>query len=253
LAASSRRFPAAPADSFASILEAGKTANLFLNIPARNVSSEIHFKEAMLSAMVRTKFWIAFFGMCILTLAAASAQAQTDVALSIYGAFNGSTAGNYIQQSPSNSAGAMLELRHISHPLMGFDVTYSYNRDNQSYFSPVPCNPSCDPWVAVSANAHELTGDYVISFHVSNLRPFALGGVGLLLNEPASGQSNTTSSTKPVFVYGAGIDWGLLPHLGLRLQYRGNVYKAPDLTKVYTSTGAFTHSAEPMLGAYFRF
>jgi len=66
------------------------------------------------------------------------------------------------------------------------------------------------------------------------------------------GQSGTASNTKPMFVYGTGLDWGLLPHLGLRLQYRGNLYKAPDLTTVYTSTGAFTHTAEPMLGVYFR-
>lgn len=209
--------------------------------------------------MIKTKSLAAFLGLLSLIFVAASAQAQTDVALSIYGAFNGSTTGNGVQQSPSNSAGGMLELRHISHPLMGFDVTYSFNRDNQTYsatsFScPVvgPCSgpPSA---AAVSANAHELTGDYVVSVKIAKLRPFGLGGIGVLLNEPVSGQSNTQSSTKPVFVYGAGLDWGLIPHLGLRLQYRGNVYKAPDLTKVYTSTGAFTHSAEPMLGAYFRF
>jgi len=205
----------------------------------------------------KTSRWSAFFGLLCLALVASSAQAQTDVALSIYGAFNGSTNGHGVKQSPSNQAGGMLELRHISNPIIGYDVTYSYNRANQAYsLFPVPfsCPTSgCPSPAAVSANAHELTGDYVVSVHIANLRPFALGGVGLLFNQPAGGQSNTTSSTKPVFVYGAGLDWGLLPHIGLRLQYRGNLYKAPDLTKLYTSTGAFTHSAEPMLGAYFRF
>ena len=106
---------------------------------------------------------------------------------------------------------------------------------------------------AVSANAHEISGDWVASVHVANLRPFALAGVGLLLDVPSSGQSSTSTSTKPVFIYGAGLDWGLLPHLGLRFQYRGNLYKAPDLTRLYTSTNAFTHTAEPMIGAYLRF
>lgn len=207
----------------------------------------------MLTAMIRTKSLASFFLLLALIFAAASAHAQTDVALSVYGAFNGSTNGNGTQQSPSNSAGAMLELRHISHPLMGFDVSYSYNRDNQAYSETGCPGDACPTPAAVSANAHELTGDYVVSVKIANLRPFALGGLGVLLNEPVSGQSNTTSSTKPVFVYGAGLDWGLIPHLGLRLQYRGNVYKAADLTRAYTSTGAFTHSAEPMLGAYFRF
>jgi opacity protein-like surface antigen len=215
----------------------------------------------MINIEIRTKSktsrWSTFFGLLSLAFVAISAQAQTDVALSIYGAFNGSTNGHGVQQSPSNSAGAMLELRHISNPIIGYDVTYSYNRANQAYsLFPVPfsCPTSgCPSPTAVSANAHELTGDWVASVHVANLRPFALGGVGLLFNQPAGGQSNTQSSTKPVFVYGAGLDWGLLPHIGLRLQYRGNLYKAPDLTKLYTSTGAFTHSSEPMLGAYFRF
>jgi opacity protein-like surface antigen len=215
------------------------------------------FKEAMLTAMIRTKSLASFFLLLALIFAAASAHAQTDVALSIYGAFNGSTQGDGVQQSPSNSAGGMLELRHISNPLMGYDVTYSYNRDNQVYL-PTVCPgegvaPGCSPAAAVKANAHELTGDWVVSVKIANLRPFALGGLGVLLNEPVSGQSDTTSSTKPVFVYGAGLDWGLIPHLGLRLQYRGNVYKAADLSTVYRSSGAFTHSAEPMLGVYFRF
>jgi len=92
----------------------------------------------------------------------------------------------------------------------------------------------------------------VASLKIANLRPFALAGGGLLFNEPSGNQTNTTSSTKGVFDYGAGLDWGLLPHLGLRFQYRGNLYKAPDLTHLYTSTGAFTHTSEPMIGVYFR-
>jgi opacity protein-like surface antigen len=185
---------------------------------------------------------------------AASAFAQSDVALSLYGTFSGTTNGNGTQQSPANAAGGLVELRHISNPLVGYDVTYSYNRDNQSYESCVAgsvCAPTSRK--SVSANAHELTADWVASVHLANLRPFALAGVGLLFNEPTGGQSDTSSSTKPVFVYGAGLDWGLLPHLGLRFQYRGNLYKAPGLATAFSSTGQFTHTAEPMIGAYFRF
>jgi opacity protein-like surface antigen len=202
----------------------------------------------------REKVWIQT--LCVLaTLVPLSTvvHAQTDVAASLYGAFSGTTNGNGTVQSPSNSAGGLLELRHIDNPLIGYDVTYSYNRDNQTYKSPagVACPGSCTV-AAVSANGHELTGDWVVSVHGANLRPFALAGIGVLFNEPTSGQSNTSSSTKPVFVYGAGLDWGVLPHLGLRFQYRGNLYQAPNLTRLFTSTDAFTHTSEPMLGVYFR-
>ena len=208
--------------------------------------------------MIKSSGTFAFFGLVALVVFAVPARAQTDVALSLYGAFNGSTNGNGTQQSPSNQAGGMIELRHISHPWMGFGVSYSYNRANQayapsSYGCPVlSCSPPPTP-AAVSADAHELAGVYLVSVKLANLRPFVDGGAGLLFDQPSGSQSSTQSSTKPVFVYGAGLDWGLLPHLGLRLQYRGNLYKAPDLTKLYTSTGAFTHSAEPMIGAYLRF
>lgn len=180
---------------------------------------------------------------------------RTDVSLSLYGAFSGTTTGDGVMQSPSNAAGGILEVRHIENPLIGFEGTYSFNRANQKY-SPteVTCGLLCGPITpaTVSADAHELTGDYLASLKIANLRPFALAGAGLLFNEPSSGQTDTTSSTKPVFVYGAGLDWGLLPHIGVRLQYRGNLNKTPDLTKLYGSSGVFTHTAEPMIGVYLR-
>lgn len=185
---------------------------------------------------------------------AAAAHAQTDVGLSLYGAFGGTTNGNGTIQSPSNSAGGLVELRHISNPLIGWEATYSFNRDNQVYKSScagVTCT-SIAPQ-PVSANAHEISGDWIASVHIANLRPFALAGVGLLFNQPTGSQSETTNATKPVFLYGAGLDWGALPHLGLRFQYRGNLYKSPNLTRLFTSTDAFTHTSEPVIGAYFRF
>jgi len=191
-------------------------------------------------------------------LCSTAACAQTDVAASLYGAFNGTTTGNDIIQSPSNAAGGLLEVRHIAKPWAGYEGTYAFNRANQVYTATVvpvacpiggPCGPVSVP---VSANAHEVTGDWVASVKVSSFRPFALAGGGILFDAPSGGQASTTTTTKPVFVYGAGVDWRLIPHIGLRLQYRGYLYKAPDLTTLFTSTVVFTHTAEPMIGVYFR-
>jgi opacity protein-like surface antigen len=222
-----------------------------------------------------------FLLMTVLTLGCAGAVAQTTAAVSVYGAFSGATDSNGTIQSPSNAAGAMVELRHIQNPLIGYEATYSWNRANQAYnaTTQVVCGvcAATTTWTSVPSNAHEVTGDWVVSLRVLNLRPFALAGGGMLLNVPSSGSATTTtnttscgtapgcttgysttttatrSETKGVLVYGAGLDWGVLPHLGLRFQYRGNLYKAPDLSRVYTSTDKFTHTAEPMIGAYFRF
>jgi opacity protein-like surface antigen len=200
-----------------------------------------------------------FFFAMVMFLACAAASAQTDVAASIYGAFSGTTTGNGVAQSPANAAGGMFELRHIANPIFGFEATYSFNRANQTYTSTHAVSPTCPTSgctlgpVTVPADAHEITADWVPSLHIANLRPFGVLGVGLLLDVPSNSASGASTTTKPVYVYGAGLDWGVLPHLGLRFQYRGNLYKSPDLTALYTSTDTFTHTAEPMIGAYFRF
>ena len=196
----------------------------------------------------------AFWLLVLAAFGGPVACAQTDLALSVYGAFSGTTNNinanvNNVQDSSSNSAGGMIELRHIRNPLLGYEATYSFNRANQVYDA--YCT-FCSP-IAVSANAHEITGDWLVSAHVAHLRPFALVGVGLLLTEPTSGQSATQSSRTPVYIYGAGLDWGLGLHLGLRFQYRGNVNKAPYITTEFSAPDAFKHTAEPMIGAYFRF
>jgi opacity protein-like surface antigen len=179
-------------------------------------------------------------------------RAQTSLALSVLAAFSQSTSGNETEQFPSVHAGGLVQLRHISNPLVGYEVTYSYNRANQVYASSSSDENPQTP-VAVSANAHEVTADWVVSMRVVNIRPFALAGVGVLVSVPVTNQSLTSTSTEAVYVYGGGLDIGLIPHFGLRLQYRGNLNKAPDLTQVFTSTDKFTHTAEPMAGLYMRF
>ncbi len=174
---------------------------------------------------------------------ASAAHAQTDAAASIYGAFSGTTEANGTVQSPSNAAGVLLELRHISNPLVGYELNYSFNRANQNY----------NNLEEIKAAAHQVGADWVVSFPVLMLKPFVLAGSGLIFFRPDSDQSDGKSETKPVFVYGAGIDWTVIPHLGVRFQYRGNLYHAPDLSHAFSSTDAFTHTAEPMIGAYLRF
>lgn len=197
------------------------------------------------------------------TALCAPARAQTDVAVSVYGSFSGTATGQVVKDIPANAAGGMIELRHIISPLVGFEATYALNRANRKYEAAQFCS-LCVP-VAVSANAHEITGDWIFSFHAANLRPFALAGVGVLYYQPivsveGTYPAPTQSSTRAVYVYGVGVDWGFLPHLGLRLQYRGNFYNAPFLTLVYGAPSAgkgngtaFAHAADPAVGVYYRF
>jgi hypothetical protein len=184
--------------------------------------------------------------------------AQTDVALSLLGTFGSTTNYNmgHEHQNEDIGVGGMFEFRHIWSPLVGYETTYSFNRANQVYryagVTPIGVAPETFS-STVSADAHEITGDWLFSAHAGKIRPFALAGMGVLINNPVSGQGDTTISIEPVYVYGGGADWRVASRMGLRFQYRGNVYKAPKITTAYGSNDAFTHTAEPMIGVFFEF
>ncbi len=191
----------------------------------------------------------------------ANAQApQDDVAVSLLGSFSNSTSSVYTQQNPADQAGFLIEFRHLWNPLYGYEITYSLSRANQGYIDIGPrapvCTPSGCPYLTdelVRAYAHEITADWVISLPLGKWRPFALAGGGVQIFEPAGGQVDTETDQKGTFVYGAGVDWAVLPHFGLRLQYRGNLYKAPDLDIFFAATGKLVHTAKPMVGIFYRF
>lgn len=193
---------------------------------------------------------------------------------------------------PSNTAGVSIEIRHIKSPVVGYGVTYSYRRVKtlHSYLKDAHGCPSsaissaeiCSLSIEASmpANVNEIAGNWIFSVKEGRLRPFALIGGGLLLDMPAtsratvssaltqcapaqpnpvctitfaSGISPTQTQVKGVLDYGLGLDWAVLPHIGLRFQYRGNVYKAAALIKGLPSTGSFTQNFEPEVGVFLRF
>lgn len=191
------------------------------------------------------RIWALLVGVVLL---GGVAQAQTDVAASVYGAFTPKVTANGVTQSPGNGAGFLAELHHQSNPLVGYVLSYSWNRANQTYSAGTVTEH-------VPANAQEVTAAWEVGVKVLNLRPFLLAGGGLLLNQPAQSSNSTSirNHVTGVLVYGGGVDVGLLPHLGIRAQYRGNVYNAPELSTAFSSTKSFFTTSEPMIGAYLRF
>src|ERR1700761_8662892 len=102
-------------------------------------------------------FWMFGLAGVLLNVAAVAQRAasETDVAASVYGSFGGSTNGNGTQQSPSNGAGFLAELHHQSNPLVGYELTYAWNRASQNYTEPAPCPASgttpganCNPTIS---------------------------------------------------------------------------------------------------------
>jgi len=208
----------------------------------------------------------AFVMAVALAWCGATAHAQTEVALSGYRTMTSSTTGFGTQQTPHDSEGGLIELRHIVNPIVGFEAALSFNPANQSYApNATNCALVCGlPPQEVSGKATSFTGDWIVSFKSGNLRPFALGGVGFVFTVPGANPKVTTPNgtvpgysvttvVRPVFVYGGGIDWSFTKRLGLRVQFRGNMSKAPDLSDLYTSTTKYTQVYEPTGGIFYRF
>jgi opacity protein-like surface antigen len=183
------------------------------------------------------------------------ASAQTDVSASVYGTFNNGTRGNGTIQNTPNSGGGMIGVRHVFNPLVGLEVDFGINPSKQS-LSPdtATCGFRCgNQPLNVSATAIAASADYVVSAKFGNLRPFGLVGLGFVFTNTSGTEIGLNSLSRPAYLGGGGTDVDLTPHVGLRVQYRVNVYKAPDVDRGYSPTGAYVYTQEPMVGAFFRF
>lgn len=186
---------------------------------------------------------------------ASSGSRQTDFGLSGLYALTSGTSGLGTKQTPSNGAGGLVELRQIIKPLMGYDFAVTYNQAPQAYApNPGACGLACNnPAVSLGGRAVGVTLAYVASRQFGSVRPFALAGVGFFIAIPDSTPLGNNTSIRGAYVYGGGVDWSTKGHLGVRLQCRANLYKAPNTSLIYPATGMFTQSIEPMGGVFWRF
>lgn len=199
---------------------------------------------------------IAFLFLIVAFTGVVAAHAQFDISAGYYEAFTSSSSGTGTKQVPTNSGGEIAEVRDLRSPLFGVGMSYSYNRGNET-FEPngTNCQYTCqNPTTVLTGKTNEVVLNWIPSLKVGkNLRPFAIGGVGLFITSPGNSSYPVNTTVRPVFALGGGVDWTVLPHFGVRLQYRDNLYKAPNLSALYPATGAFTSSSEPTGGLFYRF
>jgi opacity protein-like surface antigen len=197
--------------------------------------------------MTKFRSYLLVLAGALLLTAATSihAQAQVDISASLYGQFSSQTYSAGETEAPQASIGTLVGVRRYVHPWLGYELTYSYARTDYDFTG--------NGTQVVQSHDQTFTADYLINMHIPvvGLRPFALAGVGATHFGP-TGNTGATSATKPVLAYGVGLDYRVLPYVGLRAQYRALVYKSPLFGTGY-NTGAANSSAEPSLGIYVHF
>jgi opacity protein-like surface antigen len=82
-----------------------------------------------------------------------------------------------------------------------------------------------------------------------------LAGGGALVFDPVNNlqSSGIDRQTKGAFVYGGGLNFDVTRNFGIRTEYRGLVFKAPDFTVNALNLDKVTHLAQPSVGFFVRF
>jgi hypothetical protein len=182
-------------------------------------------------------------------LAMAQTLKNLEGAVTVFGQFSGTANGNGIRDKPTYSVGALATVRQSFHPWLGYEVNYGYTRFAERYSTlPFP----------QQNNLHEVSVAYLLqgpTIPILGLQPFGAVGAGALIFLPTTtGGQKYNQQTRVPLLYEFGVNYPLFTsHLGLRLQYRGLLYKTPDFNSTSLTTNARRQTAEPSVGAYFRF
>jgi len=206
-------------------------------------------------------------------------SSQTDVSLGVFGQFTPSRVpvatstlpvGTSIQQTiqgASISAGVLGAFHQSFRPWLGYNVNFGYSRLHENYSegtvytpngSAPPSYTQHDSFMhgSIGTNVYELTATYVVQGPKSHrLTTFAQLGGGTLAFLPTQDPSPYAVQFRSAMVFGAGINYRLSEHFGLRGEYRGLFYKNPDFSRngPFPTTKLFTVTNEPTLSMVYAF
>jgi hypothetical protein len=178
---------------------------------------------------------------------AQKALSNSDVSVDGFFQFSSTASGNGITDTPSKSAGGAASFRHSYHWWLGYEAGYEYTRFGETYTGQA---------FGYQHNTHEFSGSYYAHGSTTlGIQPFVTVGASAVIFSPSlNGGQNAAYQARPGVNFGAGVNVPLLTgHFGVRLQYRGVFYKAPDFGQAALTTNSYRETSEPMAGVYLRF
>jgi opacity protein-like surface antigen len=209
------------------------------------------------AAMIQAKILVSGLLGAVLLLAS-SAKAQEDgfmrheIDVQGTGFFTKNSQQNGTLQHSTNTGGFLVNYRFHINGWLAAEASYGYNRNTQQNFTP-------SGNFGVQTNVHEATGALVADLPVSfaRMRPYVLAGAGALVFDPTGNNTGLVSAAqsqaRAAFVYGGGVDYRLMRHVALRLEYRGYVYDRPDFGIATLSSSVLAHTAQPSAGLVLHF
>lgn len=210
------------------------------------------FRPSLLFALLTALSLPAFSQVAPVTLLDKQLS-RLELGVSGFGEFTNSVTGtNYLNQSltqkPSNTVGALVNIRYTKSPLVGFEFNYTYARYTQNYTSYIVGG--------AQTNADEYTLGYVVHTpRIFGLQTFVSAGAGSteFKGTPNGGQGLPTQA-RMTYYYSAGVEQSVFsPHFGVRAQFRQAFYLAPDFGQNYLTIKQRQITSEPAVGFYLHF
>lgn len=156
--------------------------------------------------------------------------------------------GAVVSQSASNTLGALVSVRYVAKPLVGFEFNYGYARYTESY-STAPGQ--------IQTGVNEYTLGYLVTpgHTLFGLQPFASAGLGTTEFKPTPhGGQGAPKQARMTYYYNIGLQQDLFSsHFGLRAGWRQAFFLAPDFGQNYLTIKQRTITSEPNFGFYLRF
>ena len=165
--------------------------------------------------------------------------------------------GQSITQEASNTLGALVTIRYIARPLVGFEFNYGYARYTENFSGPGIANyfPQAPPF-QIQTQANEFTLGYLVTPERTffGFKPFASAGLGSIEFKPtAHGGEGAPHQARAAYYYSVGVQQDITPNFGLRAGFRQVFFLAPDFGQNYLTIKQHTITSEPQAGFYLRF
>jgi hypothetical protein len=156
-------------------------------------------------------------------------------------------AGPTVSDAPSNTLGALVTLRYVAKPYVGFEGNYGYARYTEN-FSNIG---------GVQTQANEYTLGYLATpgFTIFDFQPYVSVGAGSIGFRPTPrGGQGLTIQARAAYYYSAGIQKEYFSeHFGFRAGFRQLFFLAPDYGQNYLTIKQRTITSEPTFGFYLKF
>jgi hypothetical protein len=164
--------------------------------------------------------------------------------------------GDMVTQQPSNTLGALVTVRYIKSPLVGFEFNYGYARytENFGFINNGTVVSRLNGGAQINANEYTL-GYVAHTPKILGIGTFVAAGLGTTAfkGTPGGGQG-LPEQARATYYYAAGVENSIFsPHFGIRAQFRQAFFLAPDFGQNYLTIKQRQISTEPAIGFYLKF